>query len=50
MLIVLLLAVFMFEQKKLVISFLYTFVNWDWVYLEDHFFSMIAFIEWLLSS
>ena len=38
MLIVLLLAVFMFEQKKLVISFLYTFVNWGWVYLEDHFF------------
>ena len=27
-------------------SFLYTFVNWDKVYLEDHSLSMIDFIEW----
>ena len=28
-------------------SFLYTFVNWARVYLEDHTLSMIDFIEWL---
>ena len=28
--------------------FLYTFVNWGKVYLEDHSLSMIDFIEWLL--
>ena len=28
-------------------SFLYTFVNWARVYLEDHFLSMFDFIEWL---
>ena len=31
-------------------SFLYTFVNWPRVYLEDHTLSMIYFIEWLLLS
>ena len=30
--------------------FLYTFVNWGRVYLEDHSLSMIDFIKWLLSS
>ena len=38
------------SDQALKLSFLYTFVNWCGVYLEDHSLSMIDFIEWLLSS
>ena len=38
------------SDQALKLSFLYTFVNWGIVYLEDHSLSMIDFIEWLLSS
>lgn len=29
-------------------KFMYTFVNWDRVYIEDPTLSMIDFIDWLL--
>ena len=32
-------------DQVLKLSFLYTFVNWGRVYLEDHSLSMIDFIE-----
>ena len=38
------------SNQALKLSFLYTFVNWGRVYLEDHSLSMIDFIKWLLSS
>ena len=37
-------------DQALKLSFLYTFVNWGRVYLEDHYLSMIDFIEWLLPN
>ena len=37
-------------DQVLKLSFLYTFVNWGRVYLEDHSLSVIDFIKWLLSS
>ena len=37
-------------NQALKLSFLYTFVNWGRVYLEDHYLSMIDFIEWLLPN
>ena len=37
-------------DQVLKLSFLYTFVNWGRVYLEDHYLSMIDFIEWLLPN
>ena len=38
------------SNQALKLSFLYTFVKWGKVYLEDHSLSIIDFIEWLLSS
>ena len=32
-------------DQALKLSFLYTFVNWGRVYLEDHFLSLFDFIE-----
>ena len=29
--------------------FLYTFVNWVKVYIEDHTLSMLDFVDWLCS-
>ena len=37
-------------DQALKLSFLYTFVNWGRVYLEDHSLSLFDFIEWLFSS
>ena len=37
------------SDQALKLSFLYTFVNWGRMYLEDHSLSLIDFIEWLLS-
>ena len=30
--------------------FLYTFVNWARVYLEEHTFSLIDFVDWLATK
>ena len=37
------------SDQTLKLYFLYTFVNWGRVYLEDHSLSLIDFIEWFLS-
>ena len=36
--------------KKLNIFFLYTFVNWARVYIDEHTFSLIDFVDWLATK
>ena len=37
------------SDQSLKLSFLYTFVNWGRMYLEDHSLSLFDFIEWFFS-
>ena len=36
--------------KKLNPFFLYTFVNWAGVYIEEHTLSLIDFVDWLATK
>ena len=36
--------------KILSLFFLYTFVNWARVYIKEHTFSLIDFVDWLATD
>ena len=38
------------NDQKIKSIFLYTFVNWARVYVEEHTFSLIDFVDWLATK
>ena len=38
------------NNQEIKSTFLYTFVNWVRVYIEEHTFSLIDFVDWLATK